>query len=61
MLFFKDSESVDPVERSHFIAFRQGRVIEHRVDEVIDFATERQHRLTNVNQLARALADDMDA
>src|SRR6202023_1436576 len=45
----------------HFVAFRQGGVVEHRVDEVVDRSAERQHRLTDVDQLARPLADDMDA
>src|SRR6266478_2165127 len=58
---FKDAEPVGAVECRHLIAFRQGRVIEYRVDEVIDLAAERQYRLADVNQLARAFADDVDA
>src|ERR1700730_3206863 len=60
-LFFEDPEPIDAVEGRHFVAFRQGGVVEHRVDEVVDRSAERQHRLTDVDQLARPLADDMDA
>jgi hypothetical protein len=31
-------ETVDPVERGVFVAFRQRRVIEHGIDEVMDLA-----------------------
>src|SRR5437667_5812637 len=60
-LFFKNPEPVDAVEGRDLVAFRQGRVVEHRVDEVVDRAAERQHRLTDVDQLAGTLADDVDA
>src|SRR6202171_1046270 len=60
-LFFEDPEPVDAVEGGDLVAFRQGGVVEHRVDEVVDRSAERQHRLTDVDQLARPLADDMDA
>src|SRR6266436_839461 len=60
-LFAKYAESVDPVEPRHFIASRQGRIIEDRVDEVVDFSAERQHCLTDMDQLARPLTDDVDA
>ena len=61
MLRLKYAEPVDAVERRHFVALRQGRIIEHGVDEVVDFTVERQHRLTDVDQLARPFADDVDA
>jgi hypothetical protein len=61
LIGLKYAEPVDAVERSHFVAFRQGRIIEHGIDEIVDFSAERQHRLTDVDQLARPLADDVDA
>jgi hypothetical protein len=48
----KYAEPVDAVERCHFVAFCQGWVIEYRLDEVVDRSTKRQHRLTDVDQLA---------
>src|SRR6266436_6099813 len=60
-LFLEDPEPVDAVERGHFVAFRERRVIEHRIDEVVDRAAKREHRLTDVDQLAGTLADDVDA
>src|SRR5215469_13020751 len=54
------AEPVDPVECRDFVTFREGRVIEYRVDEVVDFPTKRQHRLTDVDQLARPFANDVD-
>src|SRR5215469_15419009 len=55
------AEPVDSVKRRHFVAFGQGRIIEYRFDEVVDPAAEGQHRLTDVDQLGCALADDVDA
>src|SRR6266849_5902792 len=57
-LVVEDPEPVDAVERRHLVAFRQGWVIEHRVDEVVDGSAERQNRLADVDQLARPFADD---
>ena len=53
LLRLKHAQPVDAVERCHPVALRQGRVIEHGVDEVVDRPVERQHRLTDVDQLAR--------
>ena len=52
---------VDAVERRRLVALGQGRVVEHRVHEVVDLAAETQHRLTDVDQFAGAFADDVDA
>src|SRR5437016_3013307 len=60
-LVLEDPEPVDAVERRYLVAFRERRVIEHRVDKVVDRAAEREHRLTDVDQLAGTLADDVDA
>src|SRR6266446_6062824 len=60
-LFLEDAQPVDAVEGRHFVAFRQGGVIEHRVDEVVYRSAEREHRLADVDQLAGTFADDVDA
>src|SRR6266849_1207961 len=60
-LVLEDAEPVDAVEGCDLVALCQGRVVEHRVDEVVDCPAERQHRLADVDQLARPLADDVDA
>src|SRR6266436_1216746 len=60
-LIFEEPEAVDAVEGRHFVAFCQCGVIEHRVDEVVDRAAERQNCLADVDQLARPFADDVDA
>ena len=59
--FVEGADAVDAVEGRDLVAFRQGRVVEHGLDEVVDRAAERQHRLADVDQLARPLADDVDA
>src|SRR6476620_10024926 len=60
-LVFEDPEPVDAVEGRDLVAFRERRVIEHGVDEVVDRSAERQHRLADVDQLAGTLADNVDA
>ena len=41
LIGLEHAQPVDAVERGHLIALRQGRIIEHRIDEVVDFSTER--------------------
>src|SRR5580704_19590138 len=41
----KPRELVNPVERGGFVAFGQRRVVEHRIDEIVDLAAQRQNRL----------------
>ena len=48
-------ELVETVERRRLVALRQRRVVEDRVDEVVDRAAQREHRLADVNQLRGAL------
>src|SRR5437899_1442208 len=50
---------IDAVERRLLVALGQRRVIEHRVDEVVDRSLEDHHRLPDVQQLRRAFADDV--
>ena len=60
-LRLKYAETVDAVERRYFVAFCQRRIIEYGLDKIIDFSTERQHRLTDMDQFAGPLADDVSA
>src|SRR5665213_4404765 len=55
------ADAVHAVERGHFVTLRQRRVVEHRLHEIFQLATERHHRLADVQQLARSFADDMHA
>src|SRR5665213_1994286 len=55
------SEPVQPVKRGSLIAFRQGGIIENGIDKIVDRRIQRHHRLANVDQLARAFADDVNA
>ena len=56
-----NAQAVDPVERRIFVAFRQRRIVENRIHEVVDGALERNDRLANVHQLDGAIPNDMDA
>jgi len=40
-VWLKYAEPVDAVQRCHFVAFCQGRVIEYRLDEVVDRSAKR--------------------
>jgi len=53
------AQPIDAVEGRSFIALRQRGVVEHIVDEVIDLAPVGQHRLTDVDDFAGVLTDDM--
>src|SRR5581483_733724 len=54
-------ELVHRVECRDLVALRERRVVEHRVDEVVEPALEDQHRLADVDQLGRSVADGMHA
>ena len=47
---------VPRIQRRDLVGFRQCRIVERVLDEVVDGAFEVQHRLADVDQLARALA-----
>ena len=49
------------VVRGHLVALRERRVVEHRLEEVVESAAERQHRLADVDQLGRLRAHAVDA
>src|SRR6187401_540550 len=55
------AQSIDAIERCILVTLGERGVIEHGVDEVVDLPIEAEHRLADMDQLARALADDMDA
>src|SRR5437667_12339610 len=55
------AELVGGVERRDLVALRQRRVVEDRLEEVVDPAPQGQHRLADMNQLRRAAPDDVDA
>jgi len=52
---------IDAIQRGDAITFREGGVIEHRIDEVIDLSLKGHHRLPDVNQFRRTVADCMHA
>src|ERR687892_814149 len=43
------------------VTFRQGRIVEDVIDEIIQLATVSHHRLADVNELRCALADAVNA
>src|SRR6185312_8749993 len=53
--------AVEAVERGHFITFREGWIVEDRIDEVVQRSAESHDGLPDVQQLAGALADDVHA
>jgi len=55
------SQPIDPIKRSGLVALCQRGIVEHGVDEVFHFAFERHHRLPDMDEFARAFADDVHA
>src|SRR5437867_4844612 len=55
------SQAIEPVQRRHLVRLGEGRIVEDRVHEVVDRPTEGEHRLPDVYQLGRLLADDVHA
>src|SRR5580692_2012271 len=60
-LLIQLGDSIQPVERRDLVALRQRGIVEDRVHEVFEPASERHHRLPDVQQLARTLTDDVHA
>src|SRR5262249_30726115 len=54
-------ELVGGVERRDLVALGERRVVEDRLQEVVEPAAEADDRLTNVDQLRRSAADGVDA
>ena len=57
----RPAQFVQAVERRGFVAFRERRIVEHVVDEILDRAFQREDRLPDVKQFASAFADDVHA
>src|ERR1043166_6401294 len=60
-LLSETRELVDAVEGGGLVALGERRVVEDRVDEVVNRALQGHHGLADVQNLGRALADDVDA
>src|ERR1700712_5147090 len=56
---FELAYAVQPIESRYFITFRERWIVENRVHKIIQLPAQRHHGLPDVQQLARALADDM--
>src|SRR5205823_3272372 len=52
---------VQPIERRNLVRLRERRIVEHAVAEVLHRPAQRHHRLPDVHDLRRALADHVDA
>src|SRR6266849_155412 len=55
------SELVQAVERSDFVRFRQRRIVEDGVAEILDRTPKANHRLPDMDDLGGTLADDVNA
>jgi hypothetical protein len=49
----QESEFIRRIVRGHFVAFRQGGIIKHRREEIVETAPQPEHGLTDVNQFRR--------
>src|SRR3569833_2185637 len=54
-------QAAEPIKGCGFVALGEGWVVEDGVDEVLDCAAEDHDCLANVDLLAGAFADDVDA
>src|SRR5580692_8720839 len=54
------SELIQPVERRYLISLGERRIVEHSVAKIFDGRSHRQHGLSNVYDLGRAVANDVD-
>src|SRR5262245_48050029 len=52
---------VQPIQCGNLVCFRERRVVENAVSEELDRAVQREHGLTDVDDLSRALAYRMHA
>src|SRR2546426_11515587 len=55
------SEPVEPVQRGHLVGFRERRVVEDVVDEVVDRPAEGEYGLADVHELGGLLPDEVHA
>lgn len=54
-------ELIQPIQSGHFVGFRQGGVVEHRVAEILERATQCEHGLADMDDFGSAIANYMDA
>ena len=59
VFLFELAHAIQPVESRNFITFCESWVVEHRIYEIIQCSTQCHHSLSDVQQLAGALADDV--
>src|SRR6266849_286126 len=55
------SEFIQPIERRHFIRFRERRIVKHRVAKIFYRRSHRQHHLSNVHDLCRSVPNNVHA
>src|SRR5215813_14492371 len=55
------SQLIQSIQRRDLVGLGERRVVEHRVPEVLDRRARVHNRLSDVNELRRPLADDVDA
>src|SRR5271157_4023066 len=55
----KRLQLVQPVQRRDFEGFRQRRIVEYGVAEILDGSSQRKHCLPDVDDLSGAIADDV--
>jgi hypothetical protein len=55
------AEAGHPVQSGDLVTLPEGGKVKDRAEEIIEFAAEREHRSTDVDQFAGAFPDDMDA
>src|SRR5215813_4772770 len=55
------SQLIQSIQRRDLVGLGERRVVEHRVPEVLDRRASVHNRLSDVNELRRPLADDVNA
>src|SRR5579884_736996 len=50
---------IQPIERRRLVAFRQRRIVEYRVHEILHRSLQREHRLPDVQQFRRPFSNDV--
>src|SRR5271166_3194078 len=56
-----EAEAGHPVQGGDFVTLPQRGKVKDRTEEIIEFAAEREHSSTDVDQFAGAFTDDVDA
>src|SRR5271166_3901639 len=57
----KPGQAIHAVKRGCLVALGQSGIVEHGIDEIVYGALQHHHRLSDVHQLRRALADNVHA